>query len=111
MVGLRDRYLRRLDELERQVGAEELTPRALHHELSRTLRRFAGELGIARASSMSAGALDEAGQRRLAAAVRRYEHPQFEEQPESDPFGALGIARAVIAEAPEPDLRESVGAP
>jgi len=72
------------------------------------LRRFAGELGTARASSMSASALDSAGQRHVAAAVRRYEHPQFEEQPASDPLAALGTARAVVADAPEPRNHHSI---
>ena len=98
-LGVRQRYLRHLDELEQRVVAAELTPRALHHELSRTLRRFAAELGTDGATSMSAGALDAAGQRSVATAVRRFEHPQFEADPHGDPFVALGAARAVVADS------------
>lgn len=101
-LGLRQRYLRHLDELEQQVVAHELPPRALHHELSRTLRRFAVELGTDGATSMSSGALDVVGQRAVAAAVRRFEHPQFEADPRGDPLVALGAARAVVTDAEVP---------
>jgi hypothetical protein len=97
-LGLRQRYLRHIDELEQKVVAHELAPRALHHELSRTLRRFAVELGTHGATSMSSGALDDAGQRAVAAAVRRFEHPQFEADPRGDPLVALGAARAVVTD-------------
>jgi hypothetical protein len=96
IVELRNRYLRHLDDLERQLTHRELTPRALHHELSRTLRRFATDAGTAGATAMSAWALEAAGLVPVATAVRTYEHPQFEECPESDPWDALGIARAVV---------------
>ena len=101
-LGLRQRYLRHIDELEQQVTAHELAPRALHHELSRTLRRFAVELGTHGATSMSSGALDAAGQRAVAAAVRRFEHPQFEADPRGDPLVALGAARAVVVDTESP---------
>ena len=52
---------------------------------------------------MSAASLDTAGLRQVATAVRTYEHPQFEELPASDPWVALGIARAVVAGT---DLRQ-----
>jgi hypothetical protein len=96
IVELRNRYLRHLDDLERQLADRELTPRALHHELSRTLRHFACEAGTAGAPAMSATALEAAGLAPVATAVRTYEHPQFEECPESNPWVALGIARAVL---------------
>ena len=96
---LRQAYLRRLDDLERQVATDELDERALHHELSRMLRRFAADLGTDGAASMSMTALHDAGQTDVAAAVRRFEHPQFEERPESDPAFALGTARTVISNA------------
>jgi hypothetical protein len=101
-LGLRQRYLHHLDDLESQLAAHELTPRALHHELSRTLRRFAAELGTDRATSMSSGELDARGQRAVAAAVRRFEHPQFEAESRGDPNVALGTARAVITDAEVP---------
>ena len=85
-LGLRQRYLRHIDELEQQVAAHELPPGALHHELSRTLRRFAVEARHGWRTSMSSGALDAAGQRAVAAAVRRFEHPQFEADPRGDPL-------------------------
>jgi hypothetical protein len=97
LVELRSRYLGHLDDLERQLLEHDITPRALHHELSRTLRRFAAEAGTAGATSMSAQDLDGAGLGPMAAAVRTYEHPQFEELPASDPWASLGIARAVVA--------------
>jgi hypothetical protein len=101
-LGLRQRYLLHIDELEQQVRANELAPRALHHELSRTLRRFAVELGTHGAASMSSGDLDAAGQRAVAAALRRFEHPQFEADPRGDPLVALGAARAVVADTEPP---------
>ena len=97
LVELRSRYLGHLDDLERQLLEHDITPRALHHELSRTLRRFAAEAGTTGAMSMSAHDLDSAGLGPVAKAVRTYEHPQFEELPASDPWAALGIARAVVA--------------
>jgi hypothetical protein len=97
IVELRTRYLGHLDNLERKLLEHDITPRALHHELSRTLRRFAAEAGTAGATSMSAYDLDTAGLGTVADAVRTYEHPQFEELPASDPWAALGIARAVVA--------------
>jgi hypothetical protein len=105
-LGLRQRYLRHLDDLGQQVAAHELTPRALHHELSRTLRRFAADLGTDRATSMSSGELDACGQGAVAAAVRRFEHPQFEAESRGDPGVALGTARAVITDA---DVRSAAG--
>jgi hypothetical protein len=100
VLAIRDRYLSQLDELQRRFEADELVPRMLHHELSRTLRRFAVELGTVRAAAMSAGALDGAGQRAVASAVRRYEHPQFEQRSSGDPHLALTIARDVITNSP-----------
>jgi hypothetical protein len=97
LVELRTRYLGHLDDLERQLLEHDITPRALHHELSRTLRRFAAEAGAAGAASMSARDLDTAGLGTVAAAVRMYEHPQFEELPAADPLASLGTARAVVA--------------
>ena len=61
LVELRSRYLGHLDDLERQLLEHDITPRALHHELSRTLRRFAAEAGTTGATSMSAHDLDSAG--------------------------------------------------
>ena len=98
-LGLRQRYLRHLDDLEQKVASLELTPRALHHELSRTLRRFAVDLGTHGATSMSSGALKAAGQHAVADVVRRYEHPQFEADPHGDALVALGAARAVVTDA------------
>jgi hypothetical protein len=96
-VDVRTRYLGQLDDLERQLVDHRLTPRAFHHELSRTLRRFASDAGTFGATSMSATALATAGQDQVAAAIRSYEHPQFEELPAGDPWAALGVARAVVA--------------
>jgi hypothetical protein len=107
LVELRTRYLGHLDDLERQLLEHDITPRALHHDLSRTLRRFAAEAGTDGATSMSAKDLDSVGLRPVADAVRSYEHPQFEELPASDPWAALGIARAVIAGG---ELRRPSGA-
>ena len=78
-LGLRQRYLRHIDELEQQVAADELAPRALHHELSRTLRRFAGRARhrMARRRCRPAPSTPP-GSVAVAAAVRRFEHPQFE---------------------------------
>jgi hypothetical protein len=97
LVDLRDRYLRHLGDLEQQLTDDRITPRALHHELSRTLRRFATDAGAVGATAMSATALERAGLGPIADAVRRYEHPQFEELPESDPWAALRIAAAVVS--------------
>lgn len=98
VLGVRERYLRQLDDLERRVAAAELPPRALHHELSRTLRRFAADVGTDGATSMSAGALEHAGQRAVASTVRRFEHPQFDPETHGDPLAALAAARAVVSD-------------
>jgi hypothetical protein len=111
VVALRTRYLDHLDDLERQLVDLRLSPRALHHELSRTLRRFATDAGTVGATAMSATALDTAGHDQVAGAIRSYEHPQFEELPEGDPLVALGIARAVVTSAVLPGGHESDGAP
>jgi hypothetical protein len=111
VVALRTRYLDHLDDLERQLVDHRLSPRALHHELSRTLRRFASDAGTAGATSMSAAALDTVGHDQVAAAIRSYEHPQFEELPDGDPWAALGIARAVVAAAVLPGGEEVDGEP
>ena len=97
-VDLNTAYLRRLDELEQQLSARRLTHRALHHELSRTLRRLASDAGTRGATAMSVRALDASGQPQVAAAVRSYEHPQFEPLPDGDPYVALGRARRVVDE-------------
>jgi hypothetical protein len=97
LVDLRIAYLRHLDVLERRVATRRISPRALHHELSRTLRRFASDAGTAGATAMSAVALESVGLRPTAAAVRGYERPQFEERSGGDPLVALSVARAVIS--------------
>jgi hypothetical protein len=97
IVDLRRRYLHHLGDLERRLIDRQISERGLHHELSRTLRRFAVDIGTAGATSMSAATLDTAGLGPIATAVRGYERPQFDELPESDPWAALDIARTVVA--------------
>jgi hypothetical protein len=106
---LRIAYLHHLDTLEHRVAARRISPRALHHELSRTLRRFASDAGTPGATAMSAGDLESAGLRPAAAAVRGYERPQFEELCGGDPLAALGVARAVIVGADDSTTLASGG--
>jgi hypothetical protein len=108
LVDLRTAYLRHLDVLEHRVATRRISPRALHHELSRTLRRFANEAGTPGATAMSAGALESAGLRPMATAVRGYERPQFEELCGGDPVAALSVARAVISGVDHP-ITSAVG--
>jgi hypothetical protein len=95
---LRDRYLRHLDDLEGELAANRLDSRAVHHDLSRTLRRFAADVGTSGAPAMSAGDLDEAGQPAVAQAVKHYERPQFAAVADGDPRAAIDLARSVIDE-------------
>ena len=54
LVELRTRYLGTWTTSSDELLEHDITPRALHHELSRTLRRFAADAGTAGATSMSA---------------------------------------------------------
>lgn len=93
-----DVYLHRIDELGGRLADGELDERHLHHELSRTLRSYATETGTDGADAMSAAALDAAGRRPAAEAVRTFERPQFAESAPSDPARSLHIARAVVVD-------------
>jgi len=93
---LRADYLYRLDHLAARFDGGELDARAVHHELSRVLRGFAADAGTAGATAMSAAALELAGQRPVAVAVRSYEVPQFAARTDRDPTSAIARARAVV---------------
>lgn len=98
---VRARYLGQLDDLERRLARHQVDTRTVHHELSRTLRHFAADVGTAGAPAMSAGDLDRAGRRDVAGAVRRYERPQFAYRADADPQAAIDLARAVVVGGPD----------
>ncbi|WP_116997998.1 hypothetical protein [Desertimonas flava] len=95
---IHDVYLHRIDELGARLAGGDLDERHLHHELARTLRSYAGDTGTTGADAMSASALDSAGRRRAAAAVRSFEQPQFAESASADTAQSLRVARDVITE-------------
>jgi hypothetical protein len=101
------RSLGRLDEITAGVAAGGIDARAAHHQVSRTLRQFAVDLGAAGAPAMSTTALRAAGFDPVARAVGDLQVPQFHPTPHADVLMSIGAARDVIAEWPEePTLRE-----
>jgi hypothetical protein len=96
LPALKARYLSTIEELEREFGANQLDERALHHELSRTVREFAADLGEPGAVAMTASLLEEAGLVSAAIVIAGNEQPQFKERPESDPVSSCDRAKAVI---------------
>ena len=98
-VDLSTAYLRHLDELEQQLAARRLTPRALHHELSRTLRRLASPTPAHAAPRRCPFAPRcMPGSRRSPQPCARYEHPQFEELPEGDPVASRSASREAVVD-------------
>ena len=93
---LKARYLSTIDELEREFGAHHLDERELHHQLSRTVREFAADLGEPGAVAMTAPLLEEAGLVGAAAVIAGNEQPQFKERHESDPMSSCDRAKGVI---------------
>lgn len=95
---IHDVYLHRIDELGTRLAVGELDERHLHHELARTLRAYAGDTGTVGADAMSATALDSAGRRLAADAVRSFEQPQFAESTMADTDASLHVARSVVTD-------------
>lgn len=93
---LKARYLSTIDELAREFGAHHLDERELHHQLSRTVREFAADLGQDGAVAMTAALLEEAGLVTAAAMIAGNEQPQFKERHHSDPTWSCDRAKAVI---------------
>jgi hypothetical protein len=93
---LKARYLSTLEDLEREYAAHHLDERELHHQLSRTVREFAADLGEPGAVAMTATLLEEAGLVTAAAVIAGNERPQFKERHQSDPGSSCGRAKAVI---------------
>ena len=93
---LKARYLSTIDELEREYEAHHLDERELHHQLSRTVREFAADLGQPGAVAMTATLLEEAGLVTAAAVIAGNEQPQFKERHESDPVSSCDRAKTVI---------------
>jgi hypothetical protein len=93
---IKGQYLAELDALYRRYAEQLIDERQLHHELSRTVRRFAAEHGEPGALSMTAADLDAAGLDGVAGVVARYQPPQFMERPASDPPTSIAAARELI---------------
>lgn len=91
------RHLAHIDMLETAWTAGRLEAREVHHELSRTMRHFARDLGASGAPAMSVRALRTAGLGPVATVVHGYELPQFHPDPDRDPIESFTIARAAIA--------------
>jgi hypothetical protein len=91
------RYLDEIDELQRRYAEHVIDERQLHHELSRTVRRFAEEHGAPPgALSMTAAELGAAGHDDVADVVAAYQPPQFMRRPRSDPPMSVAAARELI---------------
>ena len=89
-------YLAEIDAVHRRYAEQLIDERQLHHELSRTVRRFAAEHGAPGALSMTATDLGAAGLDSVAGVVSRYQPPQFMELPASDPPTSVAAARELI---------------
>ena len=93
---VKGQYLAEIDALYRRYAEQLIDERQLHHELSRTVRRFAAEHGAPGALSMTAADLGAAGLDGVAGVVSRYQPPQFMELPASDPPTSVAAARELI---------------
>ncbi len=93
---LKARYKTTIDGLEREFVLHHFDERELHHQLSRTVREFAADLGEPGAIAMTASLLEEAGLTSVATVVAGYEQPQFKERAHSRPATSCERAKAVI---------------
>jgi hypothetical protein len=95
---LKGRYLEEIDDLQRRYAQHLIDERQLHHELSRTVRRFAEEQGAPPgALTMTAADLGAAGHDDVADVVATYQPPQFMRRPRSDPPMSVAAARELIS--------------
>jgi hypothetical protein len=88
------RYLAEIDDLQRRFGARLLDERQLHHELSRTVRRFLADHGAP--GALAPSVLQEQGHDAVAGVVAGYQPPQFADRAEIDAARSLAGAREVI---------------
>jgi hypothetical protein len=93
---VKGRYLAEIDALHQRFARGEITERQLHHELSRTVRRYAEEHGAPGALAMTAADLHAAGLDDVAGVVAGYQPPQFMARPRSDPPTSVAAARELI---------------
>jgi hypothetical protein len=93
---VKSRYLDEIDELHRLYSDHLIDERQLHHELSRTVRRFADEHGAPGALAMTATDLGAAGHDSVAEVVSTYQPPQFMRRARSDPPLSVAAARELI---------------
>jgi hypothetical protein len=94
---VKGRYLDEIDELQRRYAEHLIDERQLHHELSKTVRRFADEHEAPPgALSMTAADLGAAGHDEIADVVAAYQPPQFMRRPRSDPPMSVAAARELI---------------
>jgi hypothetical protein len=95
---VKGRYLDEIDELQRRYAEHLIDERQLHHELSRTVRRFADEQRAPPgALSMTPADLGAAGHGDVAEVVAAYQPPQFMRRPRSDPPISVAAAKELIA--------------
>ena len=74
---IKTKYLAVIDQLDARHRDGALSDRALHHELSMTLRRFVNEAGGPRAANMTPTDLRGVGLPQVAGTVEHYWEPQF----------------------------------
>ncbi len=95
---VKGRYLDEIDDLQRRYAEHLIGERQLHHELSRTVRRFAEEQGAPPgALTMTAADLGAAGHDDVAEVIAAYQPPQFMRRPTVRPAdvggGGAGVDR------------------
>jgi hypothetical protein len=93
---VKGRYLGEIDALHQRFARGEITERQLHHELSKTVRRYAEEHGAPGALAMTAADLRALGLDEVAGVVAGYEPPQFMAKPVCDPPASVTAARELI---------------
>jgi hypothetical protein len=95
-VAARSMYLAEIDAVYQRFDARQIDERQLHHELSRTVRRFATEHGAPGALAMTASDLRTAGLEDVSEVVAGYQPPQFMPTPRCDPAASVAVARQLV---------------
>jgi hypothetical protein len=98
-------YLAEIDAVHQRFADRQIDERQLHHELSRTVRRFATEHGAPGALAMTASDLRAAGLDEVSDVVAGYQPPQFMSTPRCDPNTSVAVARQLVTAIGERDLR------
>jgi hypothetical protein len=102
-------YLAEIDAVQQRFADRQIDERQLHHELSRTVRRFATEHGAPGALAMTASDLRAAGLDEVSDVVAGYQPPQFMSTPRCDPDASVAIARQLVLAIGERGPQGSAG--